>query len=330
VSTFLGLILLMLLVGPYLLPLPELQGVVSPQTLARPAGQFVTLPWPGTEGLKFYYEREDYAGTQSKPPVFVLMHGFAANLSSWDAIRPWLSEQGHVIAYDRIPFGLSERVLPEQWQEDNPYTEAAAVEQLSALLDYLNVSQVILVGNSAGGNLAMQLALTEPQRVQAMVLLSPAVYTSPAILSRAVLIPPLRRAGRLLSRRLAQSGRVLELAFHNPELITEQQRENAALIASVENWDTALLEFIRASHVRNIAVSDRLAQLQMPVLLITGDNDRIVNTRETLRVAAELPAAQLEILPECGHLPQQECPDALINAIERWLVTTGVLVEQTL
>jgi pimeloyl-ACP methyl ester carboxylesterase len=330
VSTFLGLILLMLLVGPYLLPLAELQGVVSPQTLARPAGQFVTLPWPGTEGLKFYYEREDYAGTQSKPPVFVLMHGFAANLSSWDAIRPWLSERGHVIAYDRIPFGLSERVLPEQWQEDNPYTEAAAVEQLSALLDYLNVSQVILVGNSAGGNLAMQLALTEPQRVQAMVLLSPAVYTSPAILSRAVLIPPLRRAGRLLSRRLAQSGRVLELAFHNPELITEQQRENAALIASVENWDTALLEFIRASHVRNIAVSDRLAQLQMPVLLITGDNDRIVNTRETLRVAAELPAAQLEILPECGHLPQQECPDALINAIERWLVTTGVLVEQTL
>jgi len=321
-STFFGLILLLMMVGPYLLPLPELTDVAPAQTLARPAGKFLRLPWPGTDGIQFYYEHDEYTGAQATPPVFILMHGFAANLSSWDSIRPWLARQGHVIAYDRIPFGLSERVLPEQWEEDNPYTDQAAVAQLSSLLDTLKVEQAILVGNSAGGNLAMQLALTQPERVQALLLLSPSVYTgSPAILSMVAAIPPLRRAGLLLSRRLASSGKLLEMAFHDPSLITQQQRDNTALIAKVDNWDTAFWEFVRASRMRNINVSERLDELRMPLLLISGDNDRIVATRETIRLAAALPDATLEILPDCGHLPQQECPEAVINAIGQWLVT---------
>jgi pimeloyl-ACP methyl ester carboxylesterase len=320
-STVFGVILL-LLVGPYLLPLPELTNVAPAQTLTRPTGEFVNLPWPGTDGIQFYYERDDYTGAEARPPVFVLMHGFAANLSSWDSIRPWLAEQGHVIAYDRIPFGLSERILPEQWQEDNPYTDQAAVAQLSRLLDALNVTQAILVGNSAGGSLAMQLALTQPERVQALLLLSPAVYTgSSGLLGMVAAIPPLRRVGLLLSRRLADSGKVLEMAFHDPSVITEEQRNNAAIIARVENWDSAFWEFIRASRMRHINVSERLDELRMPMLLISGDNDRIVATRETVRLASALPTAALEILPECGHLPQQECPEAVLDAIDRWIQT---------
>lgn len=324
-GSFMGIVLgliLLLFVGPYLVPLPDLEDVAPARTLARPAGEFVRIPYPGTDGIQFYYERNEYTGAQSNPPVFVLMHGFAANLTSWDSIRPWLAEQGHVITYDRIPFGLSERVLPEQWQQDNPYTDHAAVEQLSSLLDTLQVTQAVFVGNSAGGNLAMQLALTRPERVQGLLLLSPAVYTgSPALLSRIAAVPPLRRAGMLLSRRLANSGRLLEMAFHDPSVITEEQRNNAALIARVENWDSAFWEFVRASRMRNINVSERLEELQMPLLLITGDDDRIVATEDTVRLAAALPDASLEILPACGHLPQQECPQAVIDAISRWLDT---------
>ncbi len=317
-SIVFGLILL-LFVGPYLVPMPDLKNVAPPQTLSRSGGEFVRLAFSGTEGIQFYYERDDYTGAQSEPPTFVLMHGFAANLSSWDSIRPWLAKQGHVIAYDRIPFGLSERVLPEQWQENNPYTDQAAVEQLTTLLDAMQVKQAIFVGNSAGGNLAMQLALSQPERVQGLILLSPAVYTgSPALLSMVAAVPPLRRAGMLLSRRLADSGKLLKMAFHDPSVITDEQRKNAALIARVENWDSAFWEFVRASRQRNINVSEHLDELQTPVLLITGDDDRIVASKDTVRLATALPDAELDILPVCGHLPQQECPRSVIAAMDRW------------
>ena len=63
----------------------------------------------------------------------------------------------------------------------------------------------------------------------------------------------------------------------------------------------------------------RLAELQLPVLVITGDNDRIVPTQQSVKLAAELPNATLVVVPACGHVPQEECPQAVLDAIQPFL-----------
>ena len=54
-------------------------------------------------------------------------------------------------------------------------------------------------------------------------------------------------------------------------------------------------------------------------LVITGDDDRIVPTAESLQLAEDIPAAGLVVLPACGHVPQEECPDAFLEAVVPFL-----------
>lgn len=56
---------------------------------------------------------------------------------------------------------------------------------------------------------------------------------------------------------------------------------------------------------------------------LTGDNDRIVPTAQSVRLAGEIPAARLVIVPACGHLPQEEQPEAFLRAVADWLTTAS-------
>jgi pimeloyl-ACP methyl ester carboxylesterase len=85
----------------------------------------------------------------------------------------------------------------------------------------------------------------------------------------------------------------------------------------VADWDRALWEFTLAS--RDLKLSRRLEELRLPVLVITGDDDRIVPTAESLRLAEEIPGAQLAVIPDCGHVPQEECPQRFLQAVQGFL-----------
>jgi pimeloyl-ACP methyl ester carboxylesterase len=132
-------ILLAVLVGPLLVPVPPLTGTVPPEALVDDDSLFIEI-----EGLKVHYKT---SGTGQ--PFIILLHGFGASLFSWREVLPSLAEYGTVIAYDRPAFGLTER--PLTWEGDNPYSPAAQVELLVGLMDALDIERAILVGNSAGG-----------------------------------------------------------------------------------------------------------------------------------------------------------------------------------
>jgi len=84
-----------------------------------------------------------------------------------------------------------------------------------------------------------------------------------------------------------------------------------------QNWDRALWELTRASHALDLP--ERLGEVAVPVLVVTGDDDRIVPTGQSVRLAGELPQADLVVIPNCGHVPQEECPDPFLRALEDFL-----------
>jgi pimeloyl-ACP methyl ester carboxylesterase len=305
----LAVLLLVLLVGPFLVPVPPLEGTQPVAALADPDSLFVEI-----DGVDVHYKM---AGQGE--PVFVLLHGFGASLYSWHAVMEPFSRLGTVVAYDRVTFGLTGR--PMEWEGQNPYSPQAAVDLLLGLLDRLQIRQAILVGNSAGGSVAMEFTLQHPARVRALILVDAAAYESngePAWLRILGRTPEMQHLGPLFVRSLRQSGLdFLRSAWHDPSRIPAETWDGYTRPLQAENWDRALWNFTLASVPSDLP--RRLAEFTLPVLVITGDDDRIVPTANSVRLADELPGATLVVIPEAGHLPHEEQPDLFMHAVETFL-----------
>lgn len=305
----LAILLVVLLIGPLLVPVPPLSGLRPAKELADADSQFIRL-----NNLDVHIKTRGQG-----EPVFVLMHGFGASLYSWNKVMDRLGEVGTVIAFDRPAFGLTER--PMSWQGENPYSPDAQMNLVVAILDHYGVKRAILVGNSAGGTLAMETALKFPARVSALVLVDPAVYNgggAPAWIRPLFNTPQLRHLGPLFARQLQSSGEeFLRSAWHDPSQLSAEQQALYKKPLQVENWDRALWEMTLASRSSNLVA--RLDQFKLPILVITGDDDRIVPTEESVRLGGALPGAHLVIIPAAGHVPHEEKPDAFMEAVLAFL-----------
>jgi pimeloyl-ACP methyl ester carboxylesterase len=304
-----GVLLLLVLIGPFLVPVPPLEDTIPVESLTDPDSRFIEV-----NGINVHYKLYGQG-----EPTFILLHGFGASLFSWREVTAPLAEFGMVIAYDRPGFGLTER--PLTWEGENPYSQEAQVELVVGLMDALGVEQVILVGNSAGGTIAMLTALKYPQRVQSLILADPAVYAgggAPVWIRPLLGTPQMRHLGPLVSRQIQVRGpELIELSWHDPSKVTPEILEGYQKPLRVAGWDKALWELTLAS--RESGLAERLSDFDMPVLVITGDDDRIVPTEQSVRLADELPNAQLVVIPQCGHVPHEEQPAEFMQAVANFL-----------
>lgn len=308
----LSALLVIILAGPFLVPVNPLEDTQPVQKLADEDSLFIEI-----NGIDIHYKQ-----TGSGKPVFILLHGFGASTFSWREVMEPLAAYGVVIAYDRPAFGLTERVL--DWEGDNPYSQESNIAILLGLMDELSFDKAILVGNSAGGTLATAFALTHPNRVQALIEVDAAIYqTMPdsAVLEWLLKTPQMNHVGPLIARSLAgtRGDRFIRSAWNdpgqlenNPEIINGYRKP-----LTVENWDRALWEHTKATKPPDL--TGELDQITIPTLVITGDSDQIVPVENSRQLAQDILGAVLAVLPNCGHLPQEECPQDFMQVIDQFL-----------
>src|SRR5262249_11438085 len=118
-------------------------------------------------GQKIYYLE---SGSASNPTV-ILLHGLGGDVSNWAATVPAVTGKYHVFAMDQIGFGQSDKPIMN-------YRVATLVEFLSAFYKKLGIEKATLVGNSLGGWTAAAFAIAHPEKVDKLVLVSAAGYTS--------------------------------------------------------------------------------------------------------------------------------------------------------
>ena len=247
----------------------------------------------------------------------VCLHGLGGTKASFMPTVRGLADRYRVIAVDLPGFGDSDKPIAVPY--DAPYFARTVI----ALLDALELDRAHLIGNSMGGRVAIEAGLTDPERVERMVLLSPAL----AWLRE-------RRWKRLLPPQLPMLG-LLQPA---PRAIAEPIVRR--LIPGSDNgWSAAGVdEFLRAfltprgraafySALRNIYVDEphgeeglwtRLAALSPDSMFVWGRQDPLVPIGFMNHVERTLPAAR-HVELDCGHVPQVERPRETNAAIRDFL-----------
>lgn len=308
--------LALLLVGPFLIPVNSTGTLTKEQAAQTIWGG--TSKWVEVASHEVHYVE---AGDPESDRLIVLMHGFGASAHSYKDVLEPLSALGHVIAYDRAAFGFTER--PTSW-EINPYGAQGQLQVLDELIDLFGDGKaVFVVGHSAGGNLAASYVVEKQEKLAGLVLFAPAVLGGGGgagwwnwIFS----IPQLDHVGPLLVSSIATDGLdLLYLSYNDPETVTEQTLAGYTAPLQVEGWERAFWEFNKAP--RNTGISERLSEIRIPTLVLTGDNDLVVETADSIEVASLIEGAELAIIPRTGHLPNEESPiefaEVVVSFIEK-------------
>ncbi len=253
----------------------------------------------------------------SGPPL-LLLHGLGASSFSWRHLLPVLSRSYRVLAPDLPAHGATPAAATPDFHLDT------LVQGITDLLDRRGVARAVVAGNSLGGGLAVLLASQAPQRVKALALLAPAVVLRRCPLLFQPLRLPLvgRLTALLLGPWIVPWG--LKLAYHRRALITPQvvagYRPTFRPIAN----RLGLMELARQNDPWPQKDVARLVQsLTQPVLIIWGQEDRILPPAQARQLKALLPHSHLHILPGVGHAPQEEAPDTVAEILIAFLAAHG-------
>jgi pimeloyl-ACP methyl ester carboxylesterase len=246
--------------------------------------------------------------TMGRGPDVVLLHGLGGTRASLFETAAALATRFRVHAPDLPGFGSSSKPAL------GAYNAAWFAQQMLGLMDQLGISEARLIGNSMGGRVAIEMALSAPDRIQALGLLCPAVAWIRRGLHPIVrllrpefgLLPHAFRRSLVASQfwSLFYDRDVLDPAVG--ELMVDEFRRI---------YHTAGARYAFLASARNIYLESpfgpggfypRLATLRPPALFIWGAHDVIVPAAFARRVASWLPNAEQVTIDECGHLPQVE------------------------
>ncbi len=242
-------------------------------------------------------------------PVLMIM-GFMGSSKAWFRLLPHISAEHRAIVFDNRGTGDSDRPAGLWSMED-------LVDDALAVLDAAGHETAHVVGVSMGGMIAQHLALDHPERVRSLSLIctrSGQPESTSWRMVASIALRPFVGPGRtfpivapLLYSRRTRRDRPDVLAEDLRMRFTDQAPGATALgqLAAMRSHDTR----------------ERLKELEMPVLVMHGDEDALIPPENGQELARLIPGAELVMLPDCGHLvvtdAEQESAEALLGFIGR-------------
>jgi pimeloyl-ACP methyl ester carboxylesterase len=256
----------------------------------------------------------------------VLVHGGLSEASEWSLLAGRL--RGDVVIPDRPGCGLSYAI-----DYHNVDYQDAAGEWLLDLADGIGATEIDLVGNSMGGYFAMAFAAAHPKRVRRLVLVgAPAGLDRKLPLFIRLLGNPI--SGPLMSVMKIKDPETLRrqifagLLVAHADTLPLEFLEISLAAESIPGADRSARSMLRAvtslrGWHKQLLMRDTMARLPVPTLFLWGERDAFAPPSIGQNLAARMPSARLVALPDTGHLPHLERPEAVA-----WHLTDQHGVEQ--
>jgi pimeloyl-ACP methyl ester carboxylesterase len=252
-------------------------------------------------------------------PPLLLIHGFGASSVTWSKIVAPLATNHTVIAVDLKGFGQSKK------PQDGRYSLHDQAGAVIEVIEALDLSDLTVIGHSMGGGVAllaaMNLERNAPTRLGRIVLIDSIALPQRLPLFLTVLRLPV--GGPLVVRLMPprwQVRYILNIAYFDQAKIEPSLIEAYAAPLRCANGRAALIATARAMIPSDV---DRLVEqyrsIRTPVLLLWGREDRIVPVSTAFRLDEIIPTVQLQVMDRCGHVPQEEFPEATLSALQTFL-----------
>jgi pimeloyl-ACP methyl ester carboxylesterase len=247
----------------------------------------------------------------SDVPMF-LVHGYTGGASDFDDVAPSLAQTRRVIRYDHRGHAQSENT-----GKSEDYTFDLLVADLTALVDAMGFEQIDLLGHSMGGIVAMRYTIDNPAKVRSLVLMD--TGAEPAGAMPLDIIDMLAERGR-------NEGMQVVVEVMAPfvgalqERLTEERRQELADRYNQKMPFMDPIAFQRFARELNDYPSmvGELKTISCPTLVMVGENDAGLRAAaETM--AKEIPGAELVVIADAGHSPQEDRPDEWLRVVEQHL-----------
>lgn len=246
--------------------------------------EFAEIKWRNND-LKMEYQ---WVGVRhSERPVVVFLHEGLGSIALWkDFPEKFCLENGLTgLVFSRYGYGQSTPRPPEErWPVS--FMHAQAHEVLPVFFSHLGLIRPWLFGHSDGASIALLYASRHSENLSGLVIVAPHIFVEDITID---------------SIRTARDG------YLNQDLRSKISRYHADVDSAFWGWNDVWLDpAFRAWNIEN-----ELATIICPILAIQGEDDEYGTLEQINGIQRKLPATQIAVLPQCGHSPHRDQPQAL-------------------
>jgi pimeloyl-ACP methyl ester carboxylesterase len=230
-------------------------------------------------------------------PTLLLLHGHPSKALEWGPLLYRLTNAHKVIAIDFVGYGESDA-------PDVDYNISTQANVALGLLDALGIWQTDILGFSMGGWIALKVATDHRDRVRRLILVDSAGLTFPTTLTADSFVPRTLTEFREMER------------LHSDRRLPDFVAKDLLRVSQDRSWvlqrmGSSLLSFREA-------LDGRLGNLNMPILVIWGKEDRLI-PYTVARFQRELPGAKLVTIESCGHMVLWDCSDRALPEVTAFI-----------
>lgn len=247
------------------------------------------------DGAALRIEHEWVGPTAADLPVMVFLHEGLGSVAMWRDFPARLCEAAGVrgLVYSRPGYGRSTpRGADEHWRPDFMHRQAREV--LPALLASLGVQQPWLFGHSDGGTIALLYAAAFPRALRGAIVLAPHILVED------------------VSVRSIEQARE---AYLQTDMKQRLARYHDDVDSAFWGWNDIWLD----PAFRTWTIEEEIAAIRCPVLAVQGVDDEYGTMEQVRGIARRVPKTELLELAQCGHSPHRDQPDAVIEAVTRFV-----------
>ena len=262
-------------------------------------------------GVQLHYSDE---GNRLDSTPLLLIHGTSSSLRTWDGVTAQLKNQYRIIRFDLPGFGLTGP------NPNHDYSTRYYNEVIDSLLRALQISRVIIVGNSLGGAIATQYAIYQPAKVRGLVLvdaagLPPAKKTTGAIGFKLAQMPVINQLLTKITPRVLVK-KSLEDAYGDIGKVTDSLTAQYFDMLTREGNRKALVDRMRQGW--QVTDGNFLTKVEAPTLIVWGSKDRLIPVENAALFQQKIKNSQVHIWDNLGHVPMEEDPVAFSEVLLKW------------
>lgn len=255
-----------------------------------------------------------FTSTSGEPgqPTAVLVHSGIAHSQMWAPLMEALRGELFAVAYDCRCFGRSTTTLDGQYSD---------IADLASIFDAFGLESALLVGDSRGGRIAIDFALTHPQRVRGLFLIAADIsgFDTPVTDAERTLLDAIEAADRANS--------IEDIIANEAKLLVDgptrgpapERKALRTWVAQMSRVNYALQQNPPDFTALDPSAAGRLREIQCPVHILVGEADTSGMRAKAAALERDCPHATLVQIPDAAHMLTLEYPDVVEHELRSWL-----------